>query len=167
LRTGRVVNFGNVGVFRAGNLDASADLFSRSAELAGQAGDNLLLTYIYHGMGYLTLARNELMAAAAAFRRSLRLSMELESFTTRMACVAGLAAVAAGAGDTEQAGELWGAVEKLTSELGFPLHPLEKTGYEELIGAHADIASVAFTAAAERGRGMSVDEICAHALADG
>ena len=67
LRTGRVVNFGNVGVFRAGNLDASADLFSRSAELAGQAGDNLLLTYIYHGMGYLTLARNELMAGSGRF----------------------------------------------------------------------------------------------------
>ena len=149
-----------------GNVDVAATLFSRSAQLAEEAGDRLILTNIFHGMGDLALARHDLEGAASSYRRSLRLSIDLSAIPSLSYCIAGLAAVSANAGDTSRAGQLWGTIEKLEREVGSSLPPHDKARYDNLIGAHVDMASAAFAAAVERGRRMAVDQIYTYALTD-
>jgi tetratricopeptide (TPR) repeat protein len=147
-----------------GNVDAAESLFSRSADLARDADDRRLMTNILHAMGDIALARNNTDVAVASYQETLRLCREFGFVRGPAYCVAGLAAAAASAGDTQRAGELWGAVETLERELGFPVLPHEKARYQKHIQRHARKASDAFAAAVEAGLCMSVENIYACAL---
>lgn len=82
-------------------------------------------------MGEVFLARNDFTRAAASYRRSLRLSIELGVLRAAPACVAGLAVAAASVGDTKQAGELWGAVSTLERELGVSASPVREDALQQ------------------------------------
>jgi predicted ATPase/DNA-binding SARP family transcriptional activator len=151
---------------QVGDLDASASLFSRSADLAREADDRRLMTNILHATGDVALAQNDLDRAGASYCESLRLCSQLDFVRGPAYCVAGLAAAAARAGDTQRAGELWGAVETLERDLGFPILPHEKARYEEDVLSHAAAASDAFAAAFAAGQEMSVDDIYTHVLGE-
>ena len=69
------------------------------------------------------------------------------------------------AGTVAMDGALGCVVSMLERELALPLLPFERVRYSRLVRAHADTHPAAFAASAERGRGMSVNDIYAEALA--
>jgi predicted ATPase len=150
-----------------GNLDDAAKLFEKSIALAEKAGDRLELIHMLHGVGDLALAQNDLERATVHYTKSLRLAAEIGQPRAAAYCVAGFASIAAARGQTARAGELWGAVEKLEQEIPFPVLPHERARYEERINTDLDTTSLAFAAAYERGRRMTVDEIIGQVLTAG
>jgi predicted ATPase/DNA-binding SARP family transcriptional activator len=147
-----------------GNVGAAENLFSRSADLARESDDRRLTTNILHAMGDVALERNDPAAAAASYQETLRLCKDFGFVRGPAYCAAGLAAAAASAGNTHRAGELWGGVERLERELGFPVLPHDKARYEKHIRKHTDSASGAFSAAVEAGRRRTIEDIYAYAL---
>jgi hypothetical protein len=98
--------------------------------------------------------------------RGLRLSHDLKVWRTAAYYVAGLAGVAAAAGDATQAGLLWGARLALEREFKYPVLDYERGLYDELIDICAAKQPAAFAAAFEQGEQMSYDEIIEKALRD-
>jgi tetratricopeptide (TPR) repeat protein len=147
-----------------GNLEEAARLFERSACLARDAGDRMILTYILHGTGDLAMVSCRPGQAADHYRQSIILACELGVWRPVVQCVAGLAAVAAAAGDEARAGQLWGAREALERGLGWRMSPHERAHYNVVIEACVDAAPLAFGVAAERGRQMTPDSVIQYAL---
>jgi hypothetical protein len=96
----------------------------------------------------------------------LRLSRGLNYWRTPVYCVAGLAAVAAAAGDARQAGRLWAGHQTLERELGYTVNEKIRELYDELIHACSDAAAAVFATAAEEGAQLSYAEILDYALSN-
>jgi hypothetical protein len=79
--------------------------------------------------------------------------------------VAGLAVVAASAGNTGRAGQLWGALDVLEDEAGAAVRGRDPS-YVETINACAAASPAVFAAAYERGRSMSRADAIAYVLDD-
>ncbi len=98
--------------------------------------------------------------------RKPRTGHDLKKTRVYAYCVAGLAAVAAAAGDTERAGVLWGARQALERELKYPVLQYERELYDGLIDVCSENHPTAFAEAFEHGAQMSYDEIIDYALRD-
>lgn len=150
----------------AGNLARATEFLERSAALARNAGDRVLLPFILHGLGDLALAQRNLSSAASFYRQGLRLGQEIEMGRPIVACVAGLAVVAAVAREVARAGRLWGALEILEHKTGTPARGRHTPWYDDIITSCSDAAPIVFAAAAEDGRRMTPDDITEYALDD-
>jgi hypothetical protein len=151
---------------RQGNLRRASELLERSATSARDAGDLHGLLPILGGRGDLALTRRDGAQAASIYRDALRLSHDLKIGRPAAYFIAGLAGVAAAAGDATQAGLLWGARRALEREFKTPVLDYERKLYDELINICAANHPAAFAAAFEQGEQMSYDEIINYALRD-
>ena len=107
-------------------LEESLELEQRGAPADVTAG-------LLHDLGNAAVDLGDLSRARASFERSARLSLELRNRTGVAYCVAGLASVAAKAGEPETAARLWHAVEAFEAEQQVPLMPEERVRYERLL----------------------------------
>jgi MalT-like TPR region len=149
----------------AGDLARAAALLEESATLAARAGNPELVPFIRHGLGDVALAEGDLPLAAAVYRQALKLGEDLKLGRAIIGCVAGIAVVAAAAGEVARAGRLWGAVEMLEQETGVPVRG-RVPAYDEIISSCSATAPIAFAAAAEDGRRMTLDQAIAYAQGD-
>jgi predicted ATPase len=138
-------------------------LLRKATALARKHGDLSTATAAMHGLADAELLVGELEAAESGYREALSIGHELSFSRILVYCTGGLAAVAAASGDAERAGRLWGAVETLERERGFPLVEPERPRYETLL---ARVDQAVFAEATERGRRMTFDEAIEYALAD-
>ncbi len=82
-----------------------------------------------------------------------------------VACLPGLAAVAAARGRTREAVRLFGAVEALLEQLGTSLERNERADYDRYVAAvRTELDQAAFDTAWAEGRNLSLDQAVALAL---
>jgi tetratricopeptide (TPR) repeat protein len=143
--------------------DRARPLLRKAIALARKHGDLSSATAAMHGLADADLLVGELEAAESGYREALAIGQELAFSRILVYCTAGLAAVAAASGDAERAGRLWGAVETLERERGFPLVEPERPRYETFL---ARVDPEILAGAMERGRRRTPDEAIEYALAD-
>jgi predicted ATPase/DNA-binding SARP family transcriptional activator len=148
---------------RLGHLKSASALLARAAELARDA-DDPHLTGVLQARGDVALAQRDVRLAFDLYAEALELSASRRDSRDSMYSLIPVAAVAAVAGDIERAGRLSGAIETLEREADFPLFAQYRGKYDDLIEPCAEAAPVAFTAARERGRSMSLEDAIAYAL---
>jgi len=144
--------------------DRARPRLRKAADLARAHDDLWTAAATIHGLADAELYLGNLAAAAAGYREALAVGRELRFSRILVYCTAGLAAAAAASGDVERAGTLWGAVEMLEQEGGFPLTEPERPRYEAEL---ARVDRVAFGEAVARGRQMEPEEAIDYALGDG
>jgi non-specific serine/threonine protein kinase len=118
-----------------------------------------------HQLGHVSLTLGRPEQAAALFRECLSRAREQGNRRHVAEALAGLAGVAAGAGDGEQAGRLFGAAEALRLGVGAALSPADAIDHqraEEL--ARAAAGARAYSAARRAGAGTELDSIIDEAL---
>jgi non-specific serine/threonine protein kinase len=150
-----------------GDRARATELLNQSMELARQAGDRRRQNLILGGLADVALAEHDLDRAASLYRQSLQYGRDVEDWRSAAYDVAGLAVVAAIQADVERAGRLWGGLSSLEQALGWHMTDFDFTRYNDLISTYRDAEPIRFSAAAERGRRMSTDQIIDCALADG
>jgi predicted ATPase/class 3 adenylate cyclase len=116
-----------------GDFDAGADRLQRSLELSDRHGWRELASATTHSLGDLELDRGDLGRAGSFYRDSLRMTMLAGVARNIAYCVAGLAAVAAGAGDGVRAAQLWASLEAAEESLSFRITLDERKRYERLL----------------------------------
>jgi hypothetical protein len=127
-----------------------------------ELGDKSFVMASLHGLGDLELDSRNLAEASARYRESLALALEQETPHVVVLTVAGLASVAASAGDPTRAGRLWAAVESMEERRGMRILPFERERYERVIGEHA--SDPGFRVASEGGRALTQDDAVREAL---
>jgi predicted ATPase/DNA-binding SARP family transcriptional activator len=118
-----------------------------------------------HQLGHVSLTLGRPEQAAALFRECLSRAREQGNKRHVAEALAGLAGVAAAAGDGEQAGRLFGAAEALRLGVGAALSPADAIDHqraEEL--ARAAAGDRAYSAARRAGSGIELDSIIDEAL---
>jgi hypothetical protein len=101
----------------------------------------------------------------ALFAESLALCRALGSQRCIAFCLAGLAGVAGGAGQPEQAARLFGAVEALLEAVDGHMWPADRADYERSVAAvRAALSADAFAAAWAEGRAMPLERAMCVAL---
>jgi DNA-binding CsgD family transcriptional regulator len=79
-----------------------------------------------------------------------------------IACLNGLAGVAAAQGATVRAARAWGMAEALRNAVGVPISPVERANYERSVtAAHARLGEKAFASAWAEGRAMTSEQVFA------
>jgi hypothetical protein len=143
-----------------GNLDAAAPLFSRSAEQAGEAGDRLLLTNIFHTAWEKFSLRE---TTSRGRRRHIEEACDCLSSSAFFAPLRPASPdspwLPPASATRSRRASSGVRSRRSNANSGFPLLPFERTRYNRLIRAHADTHPAAFAAAVERGRGMSVGHL--------
>jgi predicted ATPase/class 3 adenylate cyclase len=136
--------------------------FEESLDVMRELGDKSFVMASLHGLGDLELDSRNLAEASARYRESLALALEQETPHVVVLTVAGLASVAALAGDSTRAGRLWAAVESMEERRGMRILPFERERYERVIGEHA--SDPGFRVASEGGRALTQDDAVREAL---
>jgi predicted ATPase/class 3 adenylate cyclase len=115
-----------------GEYERAAELYSRSIDIrrARGLGDG---EGAVHSLGDLSLDSGDPSAADVYYREALALSFTHEDQRLRAYCLAGLACVAARAGDAHTAGRLWTLAERIEHALGFRMLAAERVRYERIL----------------------------------
>jgi predicted ATPase/class 3 adenylate cyclase len=141
-----------------GDIKRGRRLMRESAELSRQDGDVLGAASSLHSLGDIELDDGAVDAAEAAYLDGLRVAWRAD--LDRLVCysLAGLGAVAAERGETEQAALLWGFVEAYEERLQFTLRG--RSSYERRL------RSLSGSEAYETGRGLDVSAVVESVAAD-
>ena len=115
------------------NDERSRMLLEDSLELAKEQNDLGLSSLILHGLGDVSLLAGELDAAAIRYRDASLLAREIDDSGTLLYCLAGLAAVAAGRGDSATATALWRSFGQLATERRFRMNDVDRARYERFL----------------------------------
>ena len=119
-----------------------------------------------HSMGDLALARGDLPEAAARYRDGLRQATELAETYTVAACLRGIAATAAVAGQPAAAARLLGAVEAAEEAPGQHYWGPELAFYDRIVlNSRVTYASEPDSAAWAVGRALAIEQAVVEALA--
>ena len=116
-----------------GDFEAGARHFEQSLALSTRNGWRELASATTHSLGDLELDRGDLDRARSLYRDCLHMTMLAGVARNVAYCVAGLAAVAAGEGDTARAAQLWAALEAAEVSLAFRIPPDERERYERCV----------------------------------
>jgi len=122
---------------------------------------------VLNAAGVLAYHQGDYPAARALLGESLAIRRELGDQFGIPASLEGLAAVVASQRDSMRAARIWGATERSRAEIGAPLPPSERSGYDRYVAA-ARIASgddAAFDSAWQEGRCLTLDQAMDLALA--
>jgi tetratricopeptide (TPR) repeat protein len=144
-----------------GDPKEAAEHLIRSIELARGQGDLGAVANALHGLGDLLLSQRNPDDAEDRYRESLTLNAELKSSRGCNFCLRGLAAAAALQGQTQRAGQLWGAASAAERESGYGISARSYAQYERAV---ASCKGHEFDAAVTAGRQMTLDDAVAYAL---
>ena len=158
-------NLGNVALYQ-GDCPAARALYEESLAIRRELGDRFSIAMSLGNLGNVALDRGDYPAARALHEESLAIRRELGERWGISYSLEGLAAVVASLRDSLRAARIWGATERLRAEIGTPLPPNERSGYDRCVAA-ARIASgddAAFDSAWQEGRALRLDEAIELAL---
>ncbi|HZG67371.1 MAG TPA: hypothetical protein VEZ12_11550, partial [Herpetosiphonaceae bacterium] len=147
--------------------DAAERHYQASLKLHHDLGTQVEAQRLIHNLGYLALRRGDRTLARARFAKSLTGFRAVGQVHGQVDAVAGLACVAASAGNVEQARRaacLWGAADADHGTLRttrWPADQAERTRYEPL--ARALLGDAEYEAAYLAGAALSLDEAVAEA----
>jgi predicted ATPase/DNA-binding CsgD family transcriptional regulator len=148
-----------------GRSEEARALLEESLALRRELGDQYGVAETLENLARLALDRGDLRGAEALSRESLSLWRELGDRLSAPRLLEDLAAAAAAGGELERAARLWGAAERLRTELGVP-RPVYHLRRQEPAMARDRLGEVVFAAAWAAGAAMADEEAIAYALSD-
>jgi predicted ATPase len=157
-------NLGEMARYRDDFRKAS-EYYEASLALQGEIGNTRRRALVLGNLGFVAWRLGDNKRAAAFQKESLALKYEVRDEIGLSYCFVGLAAVCCDSGEHERAASLLGVVDALIARTKHQLDPVDRNDAERtaaLIRTHLD--PVAFTAARDRGRAMSLDEAVEYAL---
>jgi predicted ATPase/class 3 adenylate cyclase len=159
-------SLGNVAL-NQDDYPAARGLYEESLAIRRELGDRFGIAGSLNDLGNVVCKQGDYPAARALYEESLAINRELGDRSGIPYSLEGLAAVVASLRDSPRAARIWGATERLRAEIGTPLPPNQRSGYDQCVAA-ARIASgddVAFDSALQEGRGLTLDQAIDLALA--
>ena len=160
-------NLGHVALDQ-GDYPAARALLEESLAIRRELGDREGIAASLSNLGNVALYQGDYPAARALHEESLAIRRELGDRCGIFYSLEGLAAVVASLRESPRAARIWGATERLRAEIGPPLPPNERSGYDRCVAA-ARIASgddAAFDSAWQEGRGLTLEQAIALALSE-
>jgi tetratricopeptide (TPR) repeat protein len=150
-----------------GDYPAARALLEESLAIRRELGDRHGIATSLSNLGYAALNQGDYPAARALYEESLAIRRELGDQFGILYSLEGLAAVVASLRESLRAARIWGATERSRAEIGTPLQPCERSGYDRYVVA-ARVASgddAAFDRAWQEGRGLTLEQAIGLALA--
>ncbi len=141
-------------------------LYEESLAIKRELGDRRGIANSLNNLAGEALRQGELASARTLDKESLAISRELEFRRGIANSLEGLADASAAFGDSLRAATIWGAAERLRTEVGAPLPPLERLRYDRRVAAaRARLADdAAFDCAWHEGRALTVEQAIELAL---
>jgi predicted ATPase/class 3 adenylate cyclase len=160
-----LISLGHVARFEGNYAEARARYeegltLARGLGARGAVGSGIL------NLGLLLVKQGDYPAARAALEEGLRIWPEVGNKTFTVRCLEGMAQLAWAQGAPRRGARLFGAAEGQRETLQFPLPPVDRVDYECVPAIAAALGEAAFAAAWAEGRGMTLEEAAACALAE-
>jgi tetratricopeptide (TPR) repeat protein len=134
-----------------GDVARAGELIEQSLALAREQGDLYAAAWALEGRGELALAAGDLRQAERHYQNALRRAQALDYWDIVVACVDGLAVIAAERRDSHSAGRLRGIQEALEEETGFSYWG-PRRDYDQRIATCAATDEASFSRAVAQGR---------------
>jgi predicted ATPase/class 3 adenylate cyclase len=150
---------GSVALYQ-GDYPTARALLEESLAMRRELGARLGISISLVNLGNVALHQGDHPAARALYEESLAIFREIGERWGIPYSLEGLAAVVASLRDSLRAARIWGATERLRAEIGTPLPPNQRPGYDRRVAA-ARIASgddAAFDSAWQEGRCLTLDQ---------
>jgi ATP/maltotriose-dependent transcriptional regulator MalT len=149
-----------------GNAARAIPVLEEALALGREFGDRLLCASTFGYLAQATMAQGDLVRSAACFREALLLLRDLGQRWILVECLLAVAHLAKAVGQTARAARLLAYQEPLREASGMVLLPFEQPGYVRAVdAARAELGGVAFAAAWQEGRALTVERAIAEALA--
>jgi predicted ATPase/DNA-binding CsgD family transcriptional regulator len=141
--------------------------YTESLALARATGDTRLTASALTFLGVIKVLLGERQGVEALLGEGLTLAQAIGNRRMLVLNLGGQAMLALASRQPVRAARLLGAAEALRSAEGLPLYPAERPFQERMIGqARAALGAAAFDARWDEGRGWTLDETVAYALAE-
>ena len=151
--------------FDLGDHQQAQMLYDESIALLRELQTKNILAYSLRRSGYLALHEGLYSKAKSSFKESLGLDEETGHQLGVTACVAGLAGVIAGEGETIRALELFGAVDSSLNAIESSLFSPDEIEYTRNSAAvRAQLDEATRSAAWARGQAMTLDQAVDYAV---
>ena len=158
--TARALSHSALVSYHQGNAITARRLVEESVALYREIGDRWGNSWALAILARVEAAQGNHAAALAHYEEAVTLAWKTGSKLNIALCLEGIASEWTGQGEPEQAARLWGAVEALRENMGAPIWPSERAGYERsLAAARAQIGEQAFAARWAEGRNISLEPI--------
>ena len=153
-----------------GDVVTARNYFEEALALCQRGGDAGLIPHVWLGLARAAAAQHDVAAAAPAYRQALTL-LNMDDDTSAsttwpiVLALEGLASVAAGVGEVERAGRLFGAAdaerERLRTVSPSAGEPMRDRA---MLRARAALSGDGYEAAHAEGRALSLEQAIAYAL---
>jgi predicted ATPase len=143
-----------------GAFERARQVLTDSETLSRELGDKRLAAATRHSLADLALDEGHFDHAREVYAAVLGEARRFESKLLGKACLGGLAATAAAEGEEERAARLWGAMERLESDLGMKMIDSERRRYEAFVVP----ACERFPELVAAGRAMDFQEVVEYGL---
>ena len=149
-----------------GDYSAARAQLEESLAIMREMGERSGIATSLNALGGVALEERDYSAAYALNKESLAIRRELGERRQIAYSLVGVAEAVAALGSFLSAARIWGAAERLREEIGSPLAPNERAGYDRRVGAACAALGndVAFDHARQEGRALSLDEAIALAM---
>ena len=142
-----VALMGEVWLFQ-GDISRACSLLEESVAVFKEMGSQVDIAEFQIGLSRVLTAQNKLSVAHALYLESLSVFNEIGNQELVAACLEGLGIVLAKQGVTKKAIQLWRKAKELRQEIGAPLPPVYRIGYErEVTAAKTQLGEKAFAMA--------------------
>jgi hypothetical protein len=149
------------------DLEAAEPLLTEGLDWFRQQGDKAHTAWGLEGLGNVARLKGHFTQAAALYKESLNLKVEIRNQWDIAFSLEALAQLAAMQQQFERAAVLWAAAEQLRATMSMSLDPSRRNIYTSLIpSARAQLGAEAFEAAWAGGRALSLEQAIAFALAN-
>ena len=152
-------NLGSL-AYDQGDFASARVLIEESLAISRDLGDRDGIASSLHSLGMVAYLQGDLAAARTLHKEGLANRRDLGDRLGLSRALEGLAAVAAALGRSLRAARIWGAAERLREEIGTPLSPTDRPGYDRR-GAAARAAvgdDAAFDGAWQQGRALTLEQ---------
>ncbi len=140
-------------------------IYEEAVGVLREPGDINFLAYAIRRLGQLLWHQGNYEAAFTLCKESMNLNQQVGDPRGTIACLAGLAAIAAAQGRFERAAKLMAAVDTQLATIGIRLLFIDQIEYERnLANLRAKLDEKNFNKFWARGNGMSLDQAIAFAL---
>jgi tetratricopeptide (TPR) repeat protein len=158
-------NLGNV-TFEQGDYSAARALHQEAMVIRRELGDRWGMAHDLGSLGNAAFEQGEFASAWALRKEGLAIQRDLGDRRGIADSLDGHAPVVAGLGSILRAACLWGATERLRTEIGYPLPPYDRPRYDRRVAAARAMLGddAAFDRAWQEGRALAMEQAIELAL---